>query len=195
MIIVVFPTRAEHFLQVKIVTNPRKVIAVAAALCMLTLMIWRGFVIYRTPDQITLVPFDSANNPAYQVLAAQEKSYSDLSVLLLAGLWSLCIISKEERLRRGDWPEWLLFFAATVAFVLVFYSQLRYDKILELSSWRAASLKANIDFLRSPYLTVYRSSEVSFFFLALLLSALTVVSTIYLRPHDTKGATNAISNP
>lgn len=171
----------------------RKVISVAGVVCVLAIIIWRGFVIYIAPDQLKTVPFNSANTPTYQILAAEEKSYSDLSILLLAGLFSLCFINKDERLGRKDWPELFLCAAATLAFVCVFYLHLRYDTILELSSWQAAKMQANLDFLHSPYLEAYRSSEILAFLVALILSGVTALSAIYLRPHNPQGVQHATS--
>jgi hypothetical protein len=59
--------------------------------------------------------------------------------------------------------------------------------VLEQVSWRAAAAKLNID-IHSQYLAAYSTSETLFFFLAVIISALTIVSAVYLRP-QTKGVT------
>jgi hypothetical protein len=165
----------------------RYAVSIVASAGLLSFIAWHTCVVSQAADQIKMVPFDSASTLAYQISSEQQKSYRDLAILLLAGLWGFCVVKKEQRLNREDWPEWLLFISATAAFAFVFFCKYRYDTVLELSSWRAAGFKMNVDFVRSPYIEVYRSGEIASFFLALILSALTVLSSVYFRPSRDNG--------
>jgi hypothetical protein len=159
----------------------RWLLAVATAIFIVWLLhdIWHA--IRMTPDQIRTVELDQSRAVAFQFLREDSRRFVDAAMLVLAGLWSVAVVGKDERLRHRDTPELLMFAVATVLLFSFFYFTQQFESVLERSYWDTASAKLFPDVFNSPYLTMYSHVATITFFGGLFVSAITIFSLCMLR--------------
>jgi hypothetical protein len=136
-----------------------------------------------TPDTIDIVEYDSYRVTALSFVRDNAKLFVDAGILVLAGLWSVAIVSKEERMRRQDWPEIVMFVCATISLAIFFVVDQRYGQELENAYWSVGTLSEQKGFpnINSPYLKIYSTTVIYAFYLSLFISAATVLSLCVLR--------------
>jgi hypothetical protein len=159
----------------------RWLLAVTTAIFMVWLLhdIWQT--IRTTPDQIRTVELDQSRAVAFQFLREDSRRFVDAAILVLAGLWSVAVVGKDERLRRRDTPESFMFAVATALLFSFFYFIQQFENVLERSYWDTASAKLFPDVFNSPYLTMYSHVAMINFFAGLFVSAFTIFSLCMLR--------------
>jgi hypothetical protein len=84
-----------------------------------------------TPDIINIVEYDTYRAAAIQFIRDDAKLFVDAGILVLASLGSVVIVKKDDRIRREDVPEIVMFICATVLMCVFFYCNQRYGQELE----------------------------------------------------------------
>jgi hypothetical protein len=137
--------------------------------------------ITKTPDQIQTVNYEQSRAISFQLLRDDERRYLDAAILILAGLWSVAIVNKDDRIKGKDFPEMLMFLIATALFIFFFYLTQRYAVELERAYWDTSKGKLFPDVFNSPYLTMYSNSVMKTFYASLVASAITIFSLCVVR--------------
>jgi hypothetical protein len=142
-----------------------------------------------TPDTIDIVDYDAYRATALNFVRDDAKLFVDAGILVLAGLWGVAIVSKDERMRRQDVPEIIMFVCATILLAAFFLSDQRYGQELENAYWSVGTLSKQKGFpnINSPYLRLYSTTVVRAFYFSLLISASTVLSLCVLRKDGSHG--------
>lgn len=163
---------------------------IALVVCSICIAAWISFSAVQafgtTPDQIKLVPYDEYFGGALDLVRADAEKFSEIGVLILAGLWAIAIIDKDHRLRAHvhDIPELIMFGIALGLLVLFFYFDHRFSEVLTQVYWDIGNLPAPRkfpDLLYSPYIDLHHRVLVRCFYSALAVSALTAWSVVRLR--------------
>jgi hypothetical protein len=160
---------------------------VAVLFTMISLVLFAyGFA--TTADTIDIVDYDAYRAAALNFVRDDAKLFVDAGILVLAGLWSVAIVSRDERIRRQDVPEIIMLVCATILLAAFFLCDQRYGQELENAYWSVGTLSKQKGFpnINSPYLKLYSTTAIRAFYLSLLISASTVLSLCLLRkdgPH------------
>lgn len=145
--------------------------------------VWRAF--STTPDQIKTVPYYPQRAISFDMARKDIDGLFQTGVLLLAGLWGVGIVKKEDRLRWKDVPEVVMFVIATVLLLGFLYICQCYAQILERvywdQQWVVAQGKIFPDLFDSPYIRLYHDSLFHCFYSALGTSAMVTLSLCSLR--------------
>lgn len=149
--------------------------------------VWHGFA--NTADTIDPVEYDMYRASALQFIREDARIFIDAGVLILAALWSVAIVKKDDRLRRQDIPETLMFICSMILLgMFIWYSQ-QYGQELEKAYWNVGVLTKQKGFpnINSEYLKLYSKTVTGAFFAGLTATALTVFSLCILRRTPSNG--------
>jgi hypothetical protein len=133
------------------------------------------------PDMVTTVDYSEPRAAVFEFLRDDAKRFLDAEILVLAALWSIAIVKKDDRIRGTDLPEILMFVATLLLSILFLYLNQEYGHIFERASWDVASAKRLLDPFNSPYLTLYSSAAAAVFYVTVFASALMVFSLCVVR--------------
>jgi hypothetical protein len=142
------------------------------------------YLFLKEPDQIKLSPYTSGVATAFEMVRRDIEGLFEIGVLVLGGLWGVGIVKKEERLRRRDWPEIIMFASATFLLAAFLYLADQYSGMLELLYWNGQPLglrQQAPDLFGSPYIRLYHISVHLAFYAGLFASAIATFSICLLR--------------
>jgi hypothetical protein len=166
------------------------------AACVIILGVWISWTILEdvrtTPDQIRTVDYARSRAIAFEFMRDDAKRFIDAAILIMAGLWSVAVVSKEDQLRRSDIPEMAMFCVATALLISFFYFTQQHGAVLERAYWDTTNGKQFPDVFNSPYLTMYFRAATMTFYSSLLASAATVFSLCVLRKRPQIKSRNAL---
>jgi len=144
--------------------------------------VWYDFT--HTPDTIDTVEYDAYRASALQFIREDARMFIDAGILVLTALWSVAIVKKDDRLRRHDKPEIIMFLCSvTLLGMFLWYSQ-RYGQELERAYWNVGVLTEQKGFpnVNSEYLKLYGRTVTVAFYAGLAATAFTVLSLCIFRP-------------
>jgi hypothetical protein len=172
-------------------TGCRYILATAVVLLSAWLIwgIWRD--VQNTPDQIRTVEYDQSRALAFQFMREDARQFIDATILILAGLWGVAIVKKEDRIKRRDIPEAAMFLVATALMAFFFYCTQRYGHELERAYWDTTSGRQFPDVFNSPYLTLYYRAATKMFYASVCVSAVTVFSLCVIRAQPQRQASSS----
>ena len=150
-----------------------------------SISVWHA--IRSTPDQIKLVPYDDNAVKVLDFVREDMDRFFQVGVLVLAGIWALAIVDKDQKVKFSDYPELLMFGVSTGLFVLSFYLVQQYGEVVKGVLWDVRTLPGDAgqkmfpDILHSPYFNLHFSVVPRCFYCGLLASGLTAFSLCRLR--------------
>jgi hypothetical protein len=153
-------------------------------------MSWAGYTVIRAAataaDMVQAVDYSEPRAAVFEFLRDDARRFLDAEILVLAALWSIAIVKKDDRIRGTDLPEIVMFVATLLLSILFLYLNQEYGHIFERASWDLASNKRLLDPFNSPYLELYSSAAATVFYVTVFASALTVFSlcVVRKRPSD-----------
>src|ERR1700722_11717779 len=150
---------------------------------------WIGFFLYEaysaTPDQIKTVPYVPQRLVSLEMARKDIEGLFQTGVLLLAGLWGVGIVKKDDRLHLRDWPEIVMFAVATILLVAFLFVDQQYGQLLERTFWDLQQSmdkdKIFVDLFNSPYIRLHYNSLFLCFYGALATTAIAAFSVCLLR--------------
>lgn len=134
-------------------------------------------------ENVPLVKPSEAQKTALQLARSHDEQFLEVAVLLIAGLWGVAIVNENSRLRRGDWPEILMFFCS-VALCAVYFFLENHSTDVTLRLLRDVQTLDPTqvpDVLSSSLISAHRRATDASFYGALISSALTATSLCLLR--------------
>ena len=171
------------------IAGHNKALRIFLAAVAIALLLWTGVSLYRaisaTPDQIKTVSYYPESATSLDMARKDVDGFFQTGVLLLAGLWGVAVVKKDDRLRRRDIPEIVMFTTATILLVAFLFVAQQYGQLLERLYWDFQPLinqkKMFIDLFDSPYIRLYYDSLYHCFYAALAVSAVATFSLCLLR--------------
>lgn len=162
----------------------RTLLAIGTIMLLAWLSYSAVYQIRTTPVQIRPVEYDASRALAFQFVREDSKRLIDAAILILAALWSVSVVKKDERLRARDFPEIGMFVAANLLLISFFYLTEKFTTVLEHAYWDVRSVPGSQllpDVFNSPYLTLYYQLVNTAFYASLAVSAIVVLSLCLLR--------------
>jgi hypothetical protein len=83
----------------------RAVLAVIVSISSFPIFFFFWKIYSSSPDLMTLVKYDDYKMLVSQMVLGDFDRFFNFGILVLAGIWSLAIVRKDERLNKNDWPE------------------------------------------------------------------------------------------
>ncbi len=147
-----------------------------------------GYICYEfrvTPDQIHATDFDEYRTTTLGMIREQSTGFFNIAVLVLGALWGTLVVSKDNRLRRCDVQEIIMFIVTNLILCGFFYFNLKYTDLLARLYWDMGPIlsqkKKFADVINSKYVLIHFQSVLFCFYGGLLSGALTVFSACMLR--------------
>jgi hypothetical protein len=135
------------------------------------------------PTKIQIVQFGPEILNMYQQARGDTDQFFQLGVIVLGGVWTVTIVGKDTRIRRGDWIEsaWLLVSCILFAFFFISYQHYR-----ELFGGLTSDF-LKINRLPDPNDTFFKDEAArvaKFFYMAVAASGCTVLGLCMKRNND-----------
>jgi len=162
----------------------RWVLSISVTIASGWLLVTVSHEIQNTPDQLRTVRYEESRAWAFQSMREDEKRVLDAAILLPAGLWSVAIVKRDDRIRRRAIPELIMFVVAMVLFASFFYFTQKYSNVLERAYWDTTSGNVFPDVFNSPYLSMYDRAVAKSFYGSLIVASITVFSLCVVREHS-----------
>lgn len=158
----------------------------------IVLLAWTLWSVYQalstTPDQIKTVSYDLERATSFDMARKDIDGFFQTGILLLAGLWSVAVVKKDDRLSRKDGPEIVMFAVATLLLIGFLFVDQEYGRLLERLYWDTQSFiskdKMFIDLFGSPYISLHHDSLFLCFYTALAATSITILSLCLLKGDD-----------
>jgi len=171
------------------ITGHNKTLRIFLAISAIALLVWTGLSLYgalsATPDQVKTVPYFSERATSLDMARKDIDGFFQTGILLFAGLWSVVIVKKDDRLRFGDIPEVVMFTIASILLIAFLFIDQEYGRLLERLFWDTQPFisknKIFVDLFDSPYITLFYNALFRCFYAALVSTALTILSLCLLR--------------
>jgi hypothetical protein len=134
-------------------------LAVACTLALVTAAGYVGFLRLTTPTQITVTNYDPYRTEALKMIREEAASFFQIGVAILGALWATMIVSKDNRLRRQDLPEIVMFLTTSILLIGFLYFNWKYGRLLAQLYWDMGPLLSNqeqfVDVMNSKYILVH----------------------------------------
>ena len=161
---------------------------VLSVLCVAALVAAVAYIVclfLTTPIQVKVTNYDAYRTEALKMIREEAASFFQLGVAVLGALWAAMIVSKDNRLRREDVPEIVMFVATGLLLVGSLYFNWKYGRLLAQLYWdMGPPLSAQAQFadvMNSRYVVVhYRAVQICFYGV-LIMSAVCTFSSSMLR--------------
>lgn len=165
--------------------SARAIFTLVCILILISASVCIGYLFVTTPVQIKVIDYDAYREEAEKIILEEATSLFNIAILVFGASWAAMIVSKENRLRREDRPEIIMFCALNVIFIAFLYFNWKYGRTLAQLYWdMGPSLSAKgqfADVMNSGYVLVnYRAAQICFYG-GLLMSALCTFSHSMLR--------------
>ena len=169
----------------KAAQSARVVLSVVCVVALVSAVAYIVFLFLTTPIQVKVTDFDTYRTEALKMNLEEAASFFQLGVAVLGALWAAMIVSKDNRLRREDRPEIVMFVATGLLLVGFLYLHWKYGRLLAQLYWDMGpplSPKAQFaDVMNSRYVLVhYRAVQICFYG-GLIMSAICTFSNSMLR--------------
>jgi hypothetical protein len=171
------------------IAGNNKTIRIFLAAAAVASLVWTGLSLYRalsaTPDQVKTVSYYPERTISLDMARKDIEGFFQTGILLFAGLWSVVIVKKDDRLHLGDIPEIIMFTIASILLISFLFIDQEYGRLLERLFWDTQPFisknKIFIDLFDSPYITLFYNALFRCFYAALVSTALTILSLCLLR--------------
>jgi hypothetical protein len=160
-----------------------RVLVTIALGCLLLGSLWLTCHSPKPPSKIELLDLKSETFTLYQQAKNDTDQFFQLGIIVLGGLWTVTIVNKDTRIRRGDWLEtiWLAVTCLLFLSFFVFYQD-----------YRALFGDMTTDFFKmnklpdptDPYVKLQAMRVARFFYIAVLSSGVTVLGLCMKRNAD-----------
>ena len=167
----------------------RNVLLVASSLIFLWVFVTGLRALRTTPDQIDILERKDPDfvrdfkhvELAEKIARDDVGRFFQISILLIAGLWSIAVINKEIRLQRGDYPEIVMFVCANGLLLASQYFTNAYSEVLSETLMQKYKPFEFFDPIGSPYLYLHRSIIYQSFYGGVVIASMCTISLCFLR--------------
>ena len=163
----------------------RTTLAALSVVALVSVAVYIGCRFHSTPNQITITDYDTYRIEASKMVREEAAGFFQLGVAALGALWAAMIVSKENRLKRKDIPEIVMFISAGLLLVGFLYFNWKYERLLTQLYWDMGPMLSKqsrfADVMNSEYVSVNYSAVQICFYGGLIMSAVCTFSSSMLR--------------
>src|SRR5258708_7378870 len=96
----------------------RWVLSIACVLSLTAAIVFIAYLFESTPVQIKVTNYDTYRTEVLKMTREEALGFLQIGVAVLGALWTAMIVSEDNRLRRTDLPEILMFGATSVLLLM-----------------------------------------------------------------------------